>query len=167
MPLYCLDTSGLSNPAEHMPQDIHTSLWAQIEKRIVTGVFATTPEVYEELTHISPPIGKCIEQNKGKLVYEIRKGQWDWEFYIEHTNRMQAKYKPFISERNNNRARMISLNDLSVIALGKTLDLPVISMEKRKAMNSTVRKGIPDICDAEEIKHMDFNELLKAENIKL
>ena len=47
MPKYCLDMSGLSNPAQQMPQDIHTSLWAQIEALIVDAVFATTADVYE------------------------------------------------------------------------------------------------------------------------
>ena len=166
MPRYCLDMSGLSNPAQQMPQDIHTLLWAQIKRRIVAGVFATTPEVYEELTNLLPPIGECIAENKDKLVYEVGTDQWDWELYAEHTIRMQTEYKAFISEWNNGRAHTINLNDLSVVALGKTLALPVISMEARRA-GAKKRRGIPDICDAEKIKHMDFNELLKAENIKL
>jgi hypothetical protein len=27
MKKYCLDTSGLSNPLEFMPEDIHVTLW--------------------------------------------------------------------------------------------------------------------------------------------
>ena len=159
--------SGLSNPAQQMPQDIHTSLWAQIEALIVDGVFATTADVYEELTHILPPIGECIATNQAALVYEVGGDTWNWKSYIGHTKRMQQEYEPYISERNNNREHTINLNDLSVVALGKTLALPVVSMEARKGVDAVKRRAIPDICDAEGIQHMEFSDLLRAEGIKL
>lgn len=167
MPKYCLDMSGLSNPAVTMPQDIHRSLWAAIDGLIVTGVFATTSEVYEELTHIPPPIGDCIAQNQRALVHEVGNGDWNWKSYLGHTTRMQAEYEKFISERNNNREHTVNLNDLSVIALGKTLSLPVVSMESRRGVNAKARRAIPDICDAEKMEHMSFSELLRAEGIAL
>lgn len=107
MPKYCLDMSGLSNPAQQMPQDIHTSLWAQIGALIVASTFATTAEVYEELTHIRPPIGECIAANQAALVFEVGSDHWNWKTYISHTKRMQREYERFISERNNNREHTI------------------------------------------------------------
>lgn len=167
MPKYCLDMSGLSNPAQHMPQDIHASLWSQLEGLITAGTFATTAEVFEELTHILPPIGGCIAANASALVFEVGNKNWDWQRYLSHTNRMQIKYEGFISERNGNRENTINLNDLSVIALAKTLALPLISMEARKGAQAEKRRGIPDICDAEKVQHMTFSDLLRAEGIVL
>jgi hypothetical protein len=167
MPKYCLDMSGLSNPAQHMPQDIHASLWRQVEGLIVSGIFGTTAEVYEELTHIPPPVGECIAANEAALVFEVGNDSWDWNRYIGHTNRMQSEYEAFISERNRNREHTINLNDLSVIALAKTLSLPVISMEARKGSLAEKRRAIPDICDAEKVQHMTFSDLLRAEGIVL
>lgn len=166
MPKYCLDMSALSNPAQHMPQDIHATLWRQVEGLIVGGTFATTSEVFEELTHIPPPIGECIAANEAALVFEVGGDGWDWKRYLSHTNRMQTDYEEFISERNRNREHTINLHDLSVIALAKTLTLPVISMEVRKAQ-AEKRRGIPDICDAEKVQHMTFSDLLRAEGIVL
>lgn len=167
MPKYCLDMSGLSNPAQHMPQDIHASLWKQVEALIVVGTFATTAEVYEELTHIPPPVGECIRANEAALVYEVGSDGWNWKSYLSHTTRMQTEYEAFISERNRNREHTINLNDLSVIALAKTLVLPVISMEARKGTQAEKRKAIPDICDVEKVQHMTFSDLLRAEGIVL
>lgn len=167
MPKYCLDMSGLSNPAQHMPQDIHPTMWGQVEKLVAGGIFATTAEVYEELTHIPPPLGECIAANEAALVFEVGTGDWDWDRYIGHTNRMQNEYEAFISERNRNREHTINLNDLSVIALAKTLALPVISMEARKGIQAEKRRAIPDICDAEKVQHMTFSDLLRAEGIVL
>lgn len=167
MPKYCLDMSGLSNPAQHMPQDIHATMWRQVEGLIVAGAFATTTEVYEELTHILPPIGDCIKANAPALVYEVGADHWDWKRYLSHTNRMQNDYDAFISERNRNRENTINLNDLSVIALAKTLALPLISMEARKGERAELRRAIPDICDVEKVQHMTFSDLLRAEGIVL
>lgn len=167
MPKYCLDMSGLSNPAQHMPQDIHASMWKQVENLIVAGTFATTTDVFDELTHIPPPIGECIAANAAALVFEVGGDGWDWQRYISHTNRMQNAYEAYISERNRDREHTINLNDLSVIALAKTLALPLISMEARKGERAALRRGIPDICDAEQVQHMTFSDLLRAEGIIL
>lgn len=167
MPKYCLDMSGLSNPAQHMPQDIHASMWKQVEGLIVARMFATTTEVFEELTHIPPPIAECIAANSAALVFEVGNGEWNWQRYLGHTNRMQNDYAAFISERNGDRQNTINLNDLSVIALAKTLALPLISMEARKGAQAEKRRAIPDICDIEKVQHMTFSDLLRAEGIVL
>jgi len=60
------------------------------------------------------------------------------------------------------------VNDLTIIALAKTLKLPVISSEKKlnALQESEKRQKIPDICDKESVVHMNFNDLLRAEGIK-
>ena len=74
MKKYCLDTSGLSNPLESMPEDIHSSLWLKIAGLVVDGKFAVTAEIYEELGHLPGPIGPiAVEPKFTKAVAVPRK----------------------------------------------------------------------------------------------
>lgn len=167
MKKYCLDTSGLSNPLEAMPADIYVSLWAQIEARITGGDLACTAEIYEELTHLEGPIGDCIKDNEPNLRLEVGDASWDFPTYLEHATRLQVEYAAFLRENHSGKKSTVGLNDLSIIALAKTLALPVISMEKAKAHQSDKWRQIPDICAAEKVPHMNFNDYLRAEGIQL
>jgi hypothetical protein len=167
MKSYCLDTSGLSNPLEFMPEDIHPTLWQRIADIIVDNRFAATVEVYEELTHIQGPIGDCIRDNRLSLALEVDDAEWDGLAYLGHTNRMQTVHEKFIAEFNQNRKGMIGLTDLSIIALGKTLRLPVISMEKLVTDPNSERRKIPNICALESVEHLTFNDFLRREGIVL
>ena len=159
--------SGLSTPLEFMPEDIHSVLWTRVAQIVEVGKFAVTAEIYEELEHLPGPIGECVKRNKKKLQLEIEEQDWDWQTYLAHVERMRIAYAAFISENNGNRKNTIGLNDLSIIALGKTLGLPVISSEQRLrlAQDSKKRQKIPDICDLEGVLHMTFNEFLRKEGI--
>lgn len=169
MKRYCIDMSGLSNPASEdvAPQDIHVTLWVKIHEIIVAGHIAVTEEIYEELTHIPPPLGDCINENKKALLLEVDNGEWDVKSYISHATRMQDDHQQFIREFNGGGKGTVGLNDISIVALAKTLKLPLVSMEKRKAHQSDRKRTIPDICDAEQVTHMTFNEFLRAEGITL
>jgi hypothetical protein len=120
------------------------------------------------LVHIPGSIGDCIRNNKEKMRLELREDTWDWPTYLTHVDRMRVTYEKVISEYNGNRKNTVGLNDLSIIALGKTLKLPVISSEKKlaTAQDSERRQKIPDICDLEGVAHMSFNEFLRKEGIK-
>lgn len=151
-----------------MPEDIHSSLWSQVAKLVDGGKFAVTTEIYEELIHLPGTIGDCIRNNKENLQFEIEEEHWDWESYLAHVERMRESYKDVISEYNGNRRNTVGLNDISIIALGKTLGLPVISSETKLRMEqeSTKRQKIPDVCDLEGVNHLTFNQFLRAEGIK-
>jgi hypothetical protein len=164
---YCLDTSGLSNPLEFMPEDIHPTLWARIEELICSGRVAVTTEIYGELLHLPGSIGACVAANRDAVLMEVEAGEWNWNAYISHGVRMQSAHKDFISEYNDNRKSTICLNDLTIIALAKTLGLPVVSMEALKGGDSFKRRRIPHICQAERVEHLTFNELLRREGIKV
>lgn len=169
MKRYCIDMSGLSNPAseEVIPQDIYASLWARVHLLIANGHVAVTEEIFDEMCHIPPPLGDCIKDNKKALVMEVDDNSWNCSAYIEHSNRMQDDHQAFIREFNGGGKGTVGLNDISIVALAKTLKLPVVSMEKRKAIHSPNKRTIPDICDAEKVTHMTFNEFLRAERIAL
>jgi len=165
---YCLDTSGVSTPLENMPEDIHTALWSHVAKLVESGTFAVTTEIYEELEQLPGPIGQCVKKSKVNLHLEIEDENWDWETYLGHVERMRLTYANVISENNGNRKNTIGYNDLSIIALAKTLGLPVISSEKKLhgEQDSKKRQKIPDICDKEGVPHMTFNDLLRKETIR-
>jgi hypothetical protein len=150
-----------------MPEDIHTVLWSRVAQVVADGKFKVTTEIFEELEHLPGPIGTCIKQNKANLQLEIEEPDWDWQTYLAHVERMRDTYADVISENNGNRKNTVCLNDLSIIALAKTLGLPVISSEKRlaTAQDSKKRQKIPDICDLEGVIHMTFNEFLRKEGI--
>ena len=167
MKAYCLDTSGLSTPLEHMPEDIHTVLWKRVEEVVVDGKFAVTTEIYEELVYLPGKVGKCIADHKSQLRLEVGEDGWEWKTYLDHFERMRQTYESVISEYHGNRKNTVGLNDISIIALAKTLGLPVISSEKKLAANQSgaKRMKIPDICEAEGVAHMSFNEFLRGEGI--
>lgn len=164
---YCLDTSGFSNPLEAMPQDIHVSLWNQIKMVIASGNLAVTQEIFGELRHIQGGVGECIMANEANILLEIGNIGWPFEEYIEHAKRMQRTHAAYIRENCGGKKSTIGMNDLSIIALAKTLSLPVVSMEKAKAHQSEKWRQIPDVCALEQVAHMTFNDFLRAEGLKL
>lgn len=73
-----------------------------------------------------------------------------------------------ISEYNGNRKSTAGLNDISIIALAMTLGLPLISMETQNVYQPSQKKmRIPDVCAAEGVLHLTFNDFLRAEGITL
>jgi len=167
MKKYCLDTSGLSTPLEFMPEDIHPTTWAKIADLVKAGTFASTVEIYEELKHLPGPIGDCLKDNSANIQMELEE-DWDWPTYLKHYDEMKVRHQAVISEYNSNRKGTIGLNDLTIIALAKTLGLPVVSSEKKTSVDqdSSKRQKIPDICAKEGVAHLSFNDLLRAEGIR-
>lgn len=168
MKKYCLDTSGLSNPLEFMPEDIHPAMWAKVAALVTSGTFAATAEIYGELKHLPGPIGECIKDNDAAIQMEVEEENWDWQTYVSNYGEMKIRHAAVISEYNGNRKGTIGLIDLTIIALAKTLGLPVVSSEKKTniGQDSDKRQKIPDICAKEGVTHLDFNDLLRAEGIK-
>jgi hypothetical protein len=167
MKKYCLDTSGLSTPLEFMPEDIHPTIWAKVADLVAAGTFASTVEIYEELKHLPGPIGECLKANGDNVQMELEE-DWNWAIYLNHYEEMKVRHQAVISEYNNNRKGTIGLNDLTIIALAKTLGLPVVSSEKKTSVDqdSGKRQKIPDICAKEGVVHLSFNDLLRAEGIR-
>ena len=167
MKRYCFDNSGLSNPHETMPEDIpvYAPLWREIMAFIAKGEIATTAEIYGQMCKIRRDLGKCIQDNKGQILLEVGDVSWDFQAYINHFVRMQKAHHAHISEYSHSGSkRTIDLPDLSVIALAKCLELPVVSMEVT-AHPSPDKRRIPDICAAEGVVHHTFNDFLRFEKI--
>lgn len=163
---YCLDTSGFSNPLEFMPEDIHPLLWERIAQIVSAGIFAATTEIYLELERLPGTIGECLKASSDAIRLEIG-DDWDWTTYLGHIERMRNAYRHVISEYNGDRKGTAGLNDISIIALAKTLGLPVISMEADGFQPSEKRMRIPQVCRSEAVRHYTFNEFLRIEGIKI
>ena len=58
------------------------------------------------------------------------------------------------------------LNDISIVALAKTLNLPVVHMESWVPEDNQTKRRIPNICALEGVAHLRFNEFLRAEKLK-
>jgi hypothetical protein len=165
MKKYCFDTSGISTPLETMPEDIHESMWARFKTQLLkTGLIAVTQEIYQEMEHITGSVGQCIKDNKASLVMEVGE-DWDWGTYITHANKMEDNRREFISEYIGGSKKTVGLNDLSIIALAKTLSIPVVSMEVRVTAGSK-KLHIPDVCDRESVEHLTFSDFLRKEKLK-
>lgn len=166
MAKFCIDTSGLSNPYDTMPEDIHGSLWTAVRKFIQDGHAAVTKEVFDEMILIDGGLGDFIAGAKDAVLHEIGQDHWDWNSYVAHVARMQTDYGPFISELNGGTKRTVGLIDLSIIALAKTLGLPLLSMERKVGEASPNKRRIPDICGYEKIDHVEFSDFLRHEGMK-
>lgn len=127
----CFDTSGFSNPLETMPEDIHVAIWSQVREVIASGIVAVTPEIYAELERLRGELGDCIRNNKSQMVLEVGEGSWDWHSFTTNSAAMINSYRAFISEYNGDIKGTVGMNDVSIVALAKTLRVPLVSMEWR------------------------------------
>jgi hypothetical protein len=165
MKKYAFDTSGISNPLESMPEDIHETLWNSFKTRILpSGIIAVTQEIFAEMESIPGSVGQSIKDNKSNMLMEVGE-EWDWGTYIDHCNKMEDDHHDYISEYCGGSKKTVGLNDLSIIALAKTLAIPVVSMEKEVSKQSQ-KLHIPDVCKLEKVEHMTFSEFWRKEKIK-
>jgi hypothetical protein len=160
--LYCLDTSGLSNPLDTMPERIahYRPIWTLVQSKIENGIFAVNGEIYEELCRLPGSIGTCLNNNKGNLLLEVGQN-WNWQRYLQIVEDLTVRYRHVISEYNGNRNGTVGLVDVSIVALAKTLNLPLISMESVSYQGSPIRMRIPGLCDAEDVQHLTFNDFIE------
>jgi hypothetical protein len=158
---YCLDTSGLSNPLQSMPEDIpmYQPVWKHIQRQVEIGIFAVNEEIFQELCRLPGRIGECLTNNRNQLVLEIGES-WNWQGYLEIVEEMRTIHKSVISEYNGGRKGTVGLNDVSIVALAKCLGLPLISMELRSYQSSDTKVRIPALCDLEGVEHLTFNDFL-------
>ncbi|WP_288902381.1 DUF4411 family protein [uncultured Sneathiella sp.] len=164
MKRFCFDNSGFSNPYQNMPEYIphYQPIWNEVRQTILSGIIGTTKEIYDEMCLIEGDLGNCIKNNQDAILLEVGDVGWNFDRYLAEFNRMRTVHEEYISEySHSNSRRTICLNDLTVIALAKTLNVPVVS-EESSAAKSDRHRRIPDICDAENVDHLYFNDFLVA-----
>jgi hypothetical protein len=149
-----------------MPSDIHASLWVQVLEFFDAGNVAITTEIYDEMILLPDGVGDQIKVAKDSLILEVGETTWNWREYIKNSNRMQDDYHDYISEFTGGSSKTICLNDLSIVALAKTLGLPLVNMEAFVQEQSPNKRRIPNICSYEGITSLNFNEFLRNEGFK-
>lgn len=163
---YCLDTSGLSNPLMEMPEDIHKTLWPSVVSKIYANIFCWNVEIATEMSSIQGTVGAALKNCNGSCCFVEGEGSWNWGAYIATNNEWRLQFKQYISEYNGNRKNTIGLNDLSIVALAHTLDLPVVSMEAPNlGQPSQTKLRIPDLCKLVQVDHFNFTQLCRKEGI--
>ena len=167
MKAYCLDTSGLSTPLYICRRTYIRFFWKRVEKVVVDGKFAVTTEIYGELVYLPGKIGKYIADHKSTAAARGRGGWLGLEDISRSlSQRMRAAHELCNFRYNGNRKNTVGLNDISIIALAKTLGLPVIVPRRSWPRHRpATREEIPDVREAEGVPHMSFNEFLRAEGI--
>ncbi len=133
-----------------MPEDVKMfqPMWSSLNAFVRSGAVATTTELYDEMYKITGRFGTCVKQCRADLVLEVDDPTWNGVGYIRQYERMCTEHRQFISEYTHMSSKeTISLNDMTVIALAKTLKLPVVSSESSSG-NSPFKRRIPDIRSA-------------------
>lgn len=156
--MYSLDTSALSNPLEKMPPSLlaYIPIWNFIYQEISNIKFLITWEIYEELMRLeNDALVSYLKTCKDQMVYEKE------DFHLMYKN-LKEEYSQYIYKLGATSRNTVTSVDISVIALAKVKNIPVISMEV-SAGNSEKKKRIPDICAMEKIEHLTFNDYLKRE----
>ena len=150
-----------------LPDDIHVTMWGKVKNVIVSGYVCFNAEILEELRSLNGSVGECLMSCADRCLYEVGDNRWDWPAYLVKFSELKIKYTGCISEYNGNRKSTVGLNDLSIIALAATMKLPLISMESDVGQVSDKKKRIPEICKIEGVKHLTFNDFLRAEKISI
>lgn len=166
---YCLDTSGLSTPVLQMPEDLYISLWGKVIPLIQNEVFCWNREIGNQLASIRGKVGQALLSVNKKCCYEIDQTYWPWKAYLDLTEEWrETKYHQYISEYHGGRKNTIDIPDLSIVALAKILNKPIVSMENPNYLqSSTTRMRIPALCEREKVVHLDFNGFLRAEKLTI
>lgn len=166
MKRFCFDTSAITNPIQTHPLDLHPTLWNRVIAIIDAGEIAMTTEIYEELDgSVEGLVGQSISTSRARLVMEIGVGDWEDAQYVWNVKDLLDRHRNFIAEYvAGNPRKTVCVNDISGVALAKTLNLPLVSMET-SATNSPKYRRIPDICRLDGIEHLDFNQFLRRTNV--
>lgn len=163
---YCFDTSGITNPLQTMPEDIYVSMWNRIQDFIHSKQIVVTTEIYKEMELIDGDLGECIKENKKLMLLEVGDNSWDWNDYVRNTTAIIQSHRDYISEYTGGSPKTICLTDISIIALAKSLNYPVVSMEAFLPINANKKRRIPNVCKIESVEHLSFNDFLRKEGIR-
>lgn len=142
-------------------------MWAALKAFVLEGNVAVNTEIFNEMLHIEGGIGAFLDENKATILLEVGAGAWPWVEYLEHLAQMQVDHAQWISEYLGNKKDTIGLKDISIIALAKALNLPLVSMEIFVVEEAQSKKRrIPNICAAEDVEHLTFNEFCRRQGFK-
>lgn len=159
----CIDTSGLTQPFRTYRQSIFPRLWNDVFAILASGEVAMTQEIFDEIVAgRGDPLTTHVASCRQHLVMDV--GHQQMNGYVGVNSAMIGRHRNFIAEYCN-RQDTVGVNDISIISQAKHLGLPLLSMESSRA-NSQRRRGIPDICSADGVQHLEFQDFLELMNLR-
>ena len=150
---YSIDTSSLINPWWKLyPPDVFPSVWEQLADLIEESSIRATEEVKNELQHQEDELYKWANARIG--------------FFVEIDDSMQQEVRRILADPRHQKLtdtlRGRSSADPFVIALALLNDSAVVTEEQRS--NKPDKPKIPDVCDALNIRVINFLELIRENN---
>lgn len=163
---YCLDTSGVSKPWLELPVRVFPTLWLKVWDRIENDCFCWNDEIAQEIDRLDDPLRKKLKSREHVCRFRNDSTLWPYGNYSNLILEWERKYSQYIQENHGNRTGTIGRADLSIVALAKTLTLPIVSMERPNTSSPSKTKiRIPELCKRENITHLNFVEFLEAEGV--
>jgi len=145
--MHCIDTSGwLDGWTRHYPRDVFPGVWDAIEEKVETGEIISSEEVYVELAKQDDDLHEWIKGRKQMLVAPEKPIQ-------EIVAELLGKY-PRLVDTLKNRSQA----DPFVIATAMFRKATVVTGELH---GTPTRPRIPDVCDAEGVRCINFLQMLR------
>ncbi len=148
-PIYCIDTSSLIDLRKFYPSDLFESLHTQFIGLIKSGKVVVLDMVQDELKDKEVEIYTLIKKNLP------RERSLKFENFLLTTQRIIQDYYDGRKKSHNLKA------DPHIVACAKEQGLIVVTEE----LGSDDTK-IPSVCSQENVKCINFIDLLRTENIK-
>jgi hypothetical protein len=131
----------------HYPPDVFPTLWTKLEGVIATGDIVSSEEVYVELAKKSDELHAWIKDRKNMLVPMSEEVQ---QIAVD----LLAKYPRLVDTLRNR-----SMADPFVIATAVALKAVVVTGEVLTGRMDKPR--IPDVCEANEIRWINFLQMIR------
>lgn len=150
---YSIDTSSLIHAwVRAYPPKNFISLWERLEGAVEDGIVVASVEVLNELKKRDDELHAWCRRQAGTFCVELDEPQ------LNNVSSILGKY-PRLVDTVKGR----SGGDPFVIALAQSYHRPlcVITQESHGKRDSP---KIPDVCDREDIRHLNFMQFIQAEN---
>ena len=148
MTIYCIDTSAwLDGWVRDYPRDVFPSLWEKLDEYIAAGVLKCSEEVYVELQKKEDGLHDWLMERKTVFVTTDEEIQGIVAALLEKHPRLV------------DTIRGRSQADPFVIAVAEHLNAVVVTGEKPRGNLDVPR--IPDVCQARNIRCIDFLAMLR------
>lgn len=158
LPHYCIDTSSLIDWWEDYSPDVFPGLLPLMESLITEGRLRAVRYVGDEIK----------DSDDDVTLAKWCKAQDD--FYLDDDEEIQIKVSEIMAQfQNPKKIRGIGNADPFVIARAAINgdDWHVVSSEKPATGNAHKNPNIPFVCNAINVKHIRFLEMLRMEQWKL
>lgn len=151
MAKYVFDSNIFINLQRRQPIDIYPSLWNKLGELITLGIIISSQEVYDEIAVGGDDLEKWAKSHK--------------EYFLPSDIAIQKEVRTILQNYRGlvEGGKKKNSADPFVIALAREKQCTLVTEEKRNGNKDTPK--IPDICDAYDIKCIDFVAFSREEKL--